>query len=408
MLSTLLLSALLGTVAITAQTTPACPTTPSDPACASFRMTDPDATSSLNSLCTQMEGMPGCTVRITCTSNAASIPDGASHYCTPFSLLANICSVDMPNMGDCKNYVAQCGNSTTPASQVLNPQCSDAKASTPLPNLPTSKQATQQIKSICTEMAMPGCEACSIASPGSTYAQCDLLGTYSLLCKAMPDMKQCSDWKTMCASSPNLPYCSSSGGGSTDPPIMKMFFHTGLTDYVLFETWVPRTPAQYAGTWIAIFVFGILYEGWVAFVAVYESKYFYTIDERRGSSSGPSGSYNTNTGNTDDTRVENVAKSSSPSEHSKSNLVYTTPVAPTRRGLLPPRLFRALLRGVSKFVTVTCAYALMLLAMTYNVGLFFAVVLGVAVGSAVFAEWMREAGKSQPGLRETGRETLCC
>ncbi|TPX62250.1 hypothetical protein PhCBS80983_g00450 [Powellomyces hirtus] len=224
-LALLLLSSLASLTSVLAQAAPSCPTTPQDPGCAAFRLSDANATAALDSLCAQMDGMPGCSIRKQCAAAnpaAAAIPDP---YCNPMSLLADICHVDMPTMADCKPYVSMCGSAST-ASTSLNLQCKEP-TSAPIPALLTSKAATQNIHSICTEMSMPGCEACTINSPTDIYPRnnCDLIATYALLCKAMPDMKQCADWKTMCAATPGLSYCSSSS--STDPPVMKMFFHTG-------------------------------------------------------------------------------------------------------------------------------------------------------------------------------------
>ncbi|KAI8819223.1 Ctr copper transporter family-domain-containing protein [Fimicolochytrium jonesii] len=355
------------------------PTNPADPACASFRLCDKNATAAMDSLCTQMDAMPGCNLRKLCTTSPGSVPEP---YCKPMSLLADVCSVDMPRMSDCATYVNMCGNSTS-ASTSVNAQCKEP-ASAALPNIPTSKAATQNIYSICHEMSMPGCEACSITSATDTYPRgsCDLMGTYALLCKAMPDMRQCADWKTMCAATPNLGWCSSANGGdanSNDPPIMRMFFHTGFVDYVLFETWIPRTSGQYFGTWLAVFLLGIFYEAWNTFVATYESKL--------------------------------LQRHKATDTVSKTGLVppnTASPIArPTQQGNVVQRIQRAVVRGLAKFVTVTVAYALMLVAMTFNVGLFFAVVLGLAIGSAIFSEWTR-AAVAAAVMDQAGGEELCC
>jgi hypothetical protein len=44
-----------------------------------------------------------------------------------------------------------------------------------------------QVRSICEEMSMDGCERCMPSwQAGRTWADCDLLDTYGLLCYAMP------------------------------------------------------------------------------------------------------------------------------------------------------------------------------------------------------------------------------
>lgn len=44
-----------------------------------------------------------------------------------------------------------------------------------------------QVRSICEEMVMAGCERCTPSwQKGDTIAACDLLDTYSYLCYQMP------------------------------------------------------------------------------------------------------------------------------------------------------------------------------------------------------------------------------
>lgn len=47
--------------------------------------------------------------------------------------------------------------------------------------------ATPQVRSICEEMTMDGCERCMPSwQAGKKWADCDLLDTYSYLCYQMP------------------------------------------------------------------------------------------------------------------------------------------------------------------------------------------------------------------------------
>jgi hypothetical protein len=162
--------------------------------------------SAVSSLCRQMSGMPGCSVQETCAKDSASFP---SPFCSTESIYADICVSDMPSMGDCRGFNQTC----------QSPNC---KA---LPRLPTSRQATQAIYSICSEMNMDGCDKCKIASSTSGYANCNLLEVYGQLCKAMPEMTQCKDWAAMCSATSSLAICSTDS--ASDPPTMKMYFHTG-------------------------------------------------------------------------------------------------------------------------------------------------------------------------------------
>lgn len=157
----------------------------------------------LGVLCNQMPGMPGCSLLNQCLEDSTALP---SFYCSNSSLIADICTYDMPRMETCLNFT-----------------CEDC---IPLPNLPTSKFATRAIFSICSEMNMDGCGNCQISSNSSTYAGCDLLGTYGQLCRAMPEMTQCKQWNQMCSASPGIKICDNNAMDSA--PVMKMYFHTGI------------------------------------------------------------------------------------------------------------------------------------------------------------------------------------
>ncbi|KAJ3300741.1 hypothetical protein HK104_006039 [Borealophlyctis nickersoniae] len=182
-------------------------------------------------------------------------------------------------------------------------------------------------------MSMSGCEKCVI-QPGASYAECDLLGVYSGLCKSMPGMSQCGEWKSMCRATPGLGFCQQDA--SQDAPVMKMFFHTGISDYVLLENWVPRNGGQYAGAWIGTFLLGLVFE--------ITTTLHYLLEARR-------------------TRYELEAVT----PLSKS---YTVMIAVTR--------------GLIRMWVAFLAYILMLVVMTYNVGLFFAAIVGLGAGAAVF------------------------
>ncbi|KAJ3271542.1 hypothetical protein HK104_004680, partial [Borealophlyctis nickersoniae] len=228
-------------------------------------------------------------------------------------------------MSDCAPYVSACNNpANASAACGTNP---------PLPSLPSTTQVAKQIGSICTEMDMSGCDKCKLP-PGATYADCDLLGTYSSLCKSMPGMSQCAEWKSMCSTTPTLGYCAQDA--SVDPPVMKMYFHGGISDYVLMESWVPRTGAHYAAAWVSTFLLSILYEA--------TSAAQFVVEDRRA-------------------RME-LSSSTLPSwSHT---------------------IIAGILRGLVRIWMASLAYILMLIVMTYNVGLFFAAVVGLGVGAAVF------------------------
>ncbi|KXN67248.1 Ctr-domain-containing protein [Conidiobolus coronatus NRRL 28638] len=304
-----------------------CQQDPTSDSCANYTLDPKTVTDSLNDLCTQMPNMPGCGIGYMCGNNT-SIQN--QPYCSQFSQLADICATDMPKMSGCKPYVQICNAKNTKVKQCFdNP---------PLPSLPDTMTAQSLVKSICTEMTMDGCEKCA----GSKASSCDLIGVYSQLCIAMPEMSQCSAWKGMCdAQGPNknsFPLCQSSDSNVDAPPTMRMYFHTGFADYILFKEWVPRTGGQYAGSVIAILVMGIFYEFLLTLRSQLESRW---------------------------------------SDQNNSKL---TEYSATQ--------FRIdISRATIQFFESLLAYALMLITMTFNVGLFFAVIAGIALGTLIFSRF---------------------
>ncbi|KAI9004361.1 hypothetical protein DFJ74DRAFT_693149 [Hyaloraphidium curvatum] len=170
-----------------------CVLQPSRPECEYYHFPMANTTADLNALCTAMPFMSACTIRDMC--EAGAVPTlNATGWCKPFSLVAHVCSVDegMSRMKGCVNYNSMCNE--TAGSVVI--QCEVIK---PLPNLPSTKAVNAEVKSICEEMPdMQGCEKCSFAN-NVTYANCDLLGVYSQLCRSMPTHTQCFMMNTLCA-----------------------------------------------------------------------------------------------------------------------------------------------------------------------------------------------------------------
>ncbi|KAL3899979.1 MAG: hypothetical protein SGCHY_001658 [Lobulomycetales sp.] len=374
MLSLLMLAAATCIQLASTQSLEECVETPSNATCASFQYSEELAKADLDSLCRQMPFMVGCSLRKQCQD--AGLTTGT---CTSFSLLGSVCAADHPRMGDCENYRSLClitgsGDQATgpvPVPAVVE-QCA---AEAPVPNLISSLQASNQIKSICNEMNMDGCDRCT--DTGTTYMDCDLLDTYAFLCKAMPDMNQCGEWKSMCASgsatgpdSAISSACSLSASSPNNPPTMKMFFHTGINEFVLFRNWIPRTELQYWGTMAVLFILSIFYE----FLNVYQ-----TIFQA--------------TGNLNPAAVVfplSVPVKNCSGTGSKGYSVI-------------------MVRFVMKFVSATLGYALMLVTMTFNVGLYFSVVLGLAIGYALFVGLAKKAVMAKGGsLEDVPVSHGCC
>ncbi|GFR45650.1 hypothetical protein Agub_g7060, partial [Astrephomene gubernaculifera] len=128
---------------------PPCVLNSSLPECVSYEYPAASIAADLNSLCTSMPYMPGCTVMSACQNGTAT---GA--FCRPFTLLSSIC-YDMPGMSGCKSYRTLC------AANSVVPQCTQFPA---IPGLPTTKAARSAVSSICAAVSAPECSACSTMS----------------------------------------------------------------------------------------------------------------------------------------------------------------------------------------------------------------------------------------------------
>jgi len=219
----------------------ACATTPFDKSCATYTPSKTLIENYTTSLCNDMPGMTACYVNQLC--NDAQFQLESDKYCYPFSVYTDIC-ISMKGMPDCSLYGSMCPNTSSLIQECYIPTLT----------LPSSSIAKNLSLTICAGMNM---DACSQCSPSST--SCNYFQMYSDLCISMPNMPECAAWSTMCKDIPHWPLCSNVSPNKVIP-VMRMYFHTGIVDYVLFKEWVPTTNASYALSWIAIFVFTVLYE----------------------------------------------------------------------------------------------------------------------------------------------------
>ncbi|ORX92751.1 Ctr-domain-containing protein [Basidiobolus meristosporus CBS 931.73] len=325
-----------------------CYTDNTNSTCADFKMETATLDASIQSLCKAMPYMPGCSVNQVCTATSTY---SSKPWCNKMSIVADVCQTDMPKMSGCKAWVALCGNSTSVVKE--------CKSQPEIPNIPTTAEASGFITSICTEMNMPGCEKCKSSKSMkkrqmdmSGSETCDYLSVYSDLCKSMPNMDQCKKWTSMCHATPDLPYCTSGSSSSGEPaPSMIMYFHTGIHEYILFKNWVPKSSGQLVGAWFAIFFIGVLYEGFGVLRGNLEAKW--------------------------------AIANQSCSKVALGSFVASLP--------------RDLVRLAMRFIDATVGYSLMLVTMTFNVALFFAVITGLAVGTFLFAKFRTMSAEPKSG-----------
>jgi len=261
--------------------------------------------------------MSGCTIASICADPAKNTL--YPNYCKPFSLYKLLCR-EMSGMSQCFAWRSMC----VPTNSTVQ-QC--AMESVPLLR---GVEYKNFIRSICGEMGMTNCDKCTPAS-----CPIDALRLYSDLCNEMPTMTQCANWNTLCTKYiQKWPLCPS--GNAIIPPAMKMYFHTGFREYILFQGWVPQNDAEFIIAVILIFLFSVGYEFLKYFRAVLEKNHRMALEENVG-----------------------ILNGKKPSTKSYPHLLVSS---------------------FLYFVEITLGFLLMLLAMTFNITIFLAVVIGRFVG----------------------------
>ncbi|KAJ9511054.1 hypothetical protein QJQ45_002856 [Haematococcus lacustris] len=306
-----------------------CLSSPSLPSCATYTYPAANVSADIAKLCGAMPDMPGCSIQAACKAGTVPVSSSA---CVPFTLLATLCT-DMPGMNGCGPWKALC---LPAASQVQ--QC---RTYPPIPSAPSWAASRQAVFSACGEMGMPQCEQCRQASCP------DPLAALAGMCIDMPTMSQCSVYASWCVAANTDGslgmYCKGAQPGDVGLPSMLMYFHERIRELVLWRTWVPNTQGQYAGTIICIMCFGVVSMGLKTWVTLLNM----------------------------DWKVRWLATGMPLSKH----------------WLLPSKqqLGHACIKAVIMGVSITLDYFNMLIAMTFNVGMFCAVVLGYVLGVFFFS-----------------------
>ncbi|CAF1401987.1 unnamed protein product [Rotaria magnacalcarata] len=154
---------------------------------------------------------------------------------------------------------------------------------------------------------------------------------------------------------------------------MKMYFHTGIAETILFESWTITSITIFICSWIFIFILGILYEG------LREIRQY--LDETR--------------------LIERpiISKEENENELERMN---TESIASTirTRTKIRPQFPERILHSVLYAVHLILGYSLMLIAMTFNVYLFFAIIFGIGTGHFLYA-WCRTIPLAKENQRST-------
>jgi len=144
---------------------------------------------------------------------------------------------------------------------------------------------------------------------------------------------------------------------------MKMTFHAGAKEDILFDGWSPRTWPAMLGSCICVLVMALAYEGLKALRLWLLER---SVNNRRAQSA--------------------VGSTDSATSLAEDNLPITVAPPSWRFNWSRNRLLIAAhcLQAFLHLLQVTLGYMLMLIAMTYNVYLFISVVLGAALGYLIF------------------------
>ncbi|KAJ3241852.1 hypothetical protein HDU81_009714 [Chytriomyces hyalinus] len=248
------------------------------------------ASTALQSLCqtnsTGGVGLVSCSLLLGPCAGSSSLPSCQSLFllrslCATDGALAEVSSLQVGGKNVCGVLVKEFCDSTP-----SDPSCAAA-----LPKWPSSASLQTLIAPSCQGFPPPsGCKSCpGLSLKNATVApttvaglvQCDMLPTYVSLCSELsPSSAQCTAYAPICSTYPSIcptppaspppssmgsmgsegdhmSHGSSSGGGG-----MAMFLHVGISDLVLFETFVPANQWQYFGA--LVFTFGlVLLEGYL-------------------------------------------------------------------------------------------------------------------------------------------------
>jgi len=337
-------------------------------ACATFALSEAELSASLDSLCAAMSWMSACTVRRLCASGGVK----STLFCSAASLVADVCVADegMSKMKGCAAFTTTCR-----ADSAVK-QCGAGGPFEALPSMPDSMKTKADVLAACSVHNMPGCETCTAAACAEPLLS---LGT---VCRAMEHGDLCESYNAMCsalqarADDDWTAVCGSQLGSGSEQPLMRMYFHGGFAEYVLFFEWVPRSGIQYFATLLVVFVAAQV----SGFVKVHRRK-----------SHAASSCHSRNAGQGADGDELNEYRSfGSNSGDDELNCCDRKPdAAPASAKKAQPRDFgRQLSRRATIFaltlLSTTIDYSLMLIAMTFNAGLFVTVVVSIAFAQAAF------------------------
>lgn len=194
-----------------------------------------NASMDVTMLCHAMPDMIGCELQELCVNG-----DISGHLCDSFQILGTICDLDnMMMMKGCKGYSEYCPDGSS--------ECGGTAG------FPKTSDTVSSIVSMCGMMTMSGCDGCSTGSCTRP------LERISALCSDMA-MDGCSTLTDMCSTvqmNEDNEISFLCGASDAGVATMKMYFHTGIRDYILFKEWLPTSDFEYAMACIATIALGV-------------------------------------------------------------------------------------------------------------------------------------------------------
>lgn len=189
------------------------------------------------------------------------------------------------------------------------------------------------------------------------------------ICQGMPDMSQCSGYSAMCSGTGASTFstlCSDASGSSLPP--MRMYMHAAWTEIILFKGWVPNNKGEYIASCLAMIFTAVFVQFLKSLRLRVESRWAAAL---RTSCSDPA------IGESKQLTVEEGCPGcAGPPEPPRlwSGWVATNWKQAQRNAV------RSAFTGIIVFLD----YMLMLVVMTFNVGLIVSTTIGFMLGALLF------------------------
>ncbi|PSC68719.1 CTR type copper ion transporter isoform B [Micractinium conductrix] len=408
---------------------PSCYQDPGQQRCRTFQHPAAEAVADIRQLCASMP-LVGCSLWAQCSSGAAT-----GGYCQPFSVLGSICQ---PNsvMAGCQRWAALC----TAQGSVVQ-QCITAA---PIRNAPMTSQTMDAVAAGCSSASgagVAGCAQCRSGTTGGSQGCSDPLGVMAALCRSTPDLPQCAHFTALCAEAGGTftsmcasgsvaatgdeqPPAGEAAGAAQLPADLKMYLHASMSAMIVLQSWVPSSAGAYIASCLAVMAVAATVQGLKALGSQLEGRW---AAARAGAAAGhaavpvfsPAGSPGYGSPMHGMPRSSIDGKGDRRSSHLSAPMLWRnslgrlgvssagSPWHPAAQQKLPyitkAELARNAARATLTGAAVWLDYMLLLVVVTFNLGLIVSATLGFCLGSLAFGHWgeraaAKAAGGSGPAL----------